>query len=106
MKYVKLVRAGDTNYMHTSSAWLTDVRRFNLTDCMIIDVQDEVTDDWILRELDAGELTLTDERTITWMGEAGGYYSFYACGGDVKVWQHEDGTFWCTEQDSEHYFAF
>jgi hypothetical protein len=105
MRFAKLVKAGDNNYMHTSDAWLNDVKRFNLTDCYILDIQDDVTDDMVIAELDAKELTLTDEDTVTWMGEYGGY-RFYSCGGTVHVWQHTDGTHWCAEQEADYFFAF
>jgi hypothetical protein len=105
MQYVRLVRAGDTNYMHTSAAWLNDVRRFNLTDCYILDVQDDITEDLVIADLAKKDLTETALDTMTWMGEYGGY-RFFACGDEITVYKHKDGTYWCTEQDSEHYFVF
>ena len=105
MQYVKLVRAGDTNYMHTSSAWLTDVKRFNLTDCYILDLQDEITEDLVIRDLDINDMRLTDADALTWIGEYGGY-RFFNVGDNILVFRHKDGTYWCTEEDSEHYFAF
>ena len=105
MQYVKLVRAGDTNYMHTSAAWLTDVKRFNLTDCYILDVQDEITEDLVIADLDIEDMRLTDADAVTWIGEYGGY-RFFNVGDNILVFRHKDGTYWCTEEDSEHYFAF
>jgi hypothetical protein len=51
------------------------------------------------------DLTETALDTMTWMGEYGGY-RFFACGDEITVYKHKDGTYWCTEQDSEHYFVF
>ena len=50
-------------------------------------------------------MRLTDADAVTWIGEYGGY-RFFNVGDNILVFRHKDGTYWCTEEDSEHYFAF